>query len=216
MKGLRVEIVVRREGAPVEEAIAQPVEDVATVLARAGHESGGPRTPSRGPLRRSWATLRPRFRSSRPVSRGRDRQNAQNRFLRASGFWMGVVGSGAGVFRHSYPAKRQREGPGRGESFTGPPATCSAVSPHGTVQPPPRWSGGCSRSPARRGWQARLGRDGFCQPALTAPVWSFVPLDVRGRVGSPIALRSSLHSHGPGSPRRCADARASSRTGRVM
>ena len=48
MKGLRVEIVVRREGAPVEEAIAQPVEDVATVLARAGHESGGPRTPRGG------------------------------------------------------------------------------------------------------------------------------------------------------------------------
>ena len=81
MKGLRVEIVVRREGAPVEEAIAQPVEDVATVLARAGHESGGPRTPSRGPLRRSWAILRPRFSWSGPDSP----ENVQNRPLTASG-----------------------------------------------------------------------------------------------------------------------------------
>ena len=37
MKGLRVEIVVRRAGAPVEEAIAQPVEDVAT-----GRPAGSP------------------------------------------------------------------------------------------------------------------------------------------------------------------------------
>ena len=84
MKGLRVEIVVRREGAPVEEAIAQPVEDVATVLARAGHESGGPRTPSRGPLRRSWAILRPRFSwsGSRPfVAPGWERAARSGQFV---------------------------------------------------------------------------------------------------------------------------------------
>ena len=94
MKGLRVEIVVRREGAPVEEAIAQPVEDVATVLARAGHESGGPRTPSRGPLRRSWAILRPRFSWSGPDSP----ENVQNRPLTASGPSDGPTRSGSRPF----------------------------------------------------------------------------------------------------------------------
>ena len=58
--------------------------------------------------------------------------------------------------------------PDRGESFTGPPATCSAAPPRETVRPPPRWSGGCSRRPPSRGrcWAGwgRLGRDGFCQP----------------------------------------------------
>ena len=37
----------------------------------------------------------------------------------------------------------------RGESFTGPSATCSAVPPHARERQPVRSPGGCSRSPAR-------------------------------------------------------------------
>ena len=107
MKGLRVEIVVRREGAPVEEAIAQPVEDVATVLARAGHESGGPRTPSRGPLRRSWAILRPRFSWSGPDSPG----NVQNRPLTASGPSDGPTPVGVAAIRCAWVGTRGPVGP---------------------------------------------------------------------------------------------------------
>ena len=56
--------------------------------------------------------------------------------LRGSG---GVSGSGAGGLPSLLPGKAPAGGadPGRGESFTGPPATCSAVSPHGTVQAAP-------------------------------------------------------------------------------
>ena len=74
----------------------------------------------------------------------------------------GCVGSGAGVFRRSYPAKRQRAGAFRtgGESFTGPPAT-----------------GGCSRFRWTPGWPppARRGRGpndhtGAVNAGLTKPV----------------------------------------------
>ena len=172
MKGLRVEIVVRREGAPVEEAIAQPVEDVATVLARAGHESGGPRTPRGGA---SSSIL------------GDPTASVSSELAGFAGF-------------DGLPDGRRQPVAGFRQALR----RVVHVA--------------CGRRHAVDAGQAGavLGRDGFCQPALTAPVWSFVPLDVRGRVGSPIALRSSLHSHGPGSPRRCADARAASRTGRVM
>ena len=81
MKGLRVEIVVRREGAPVGRshcaARRRCCDSVGTSRARIRRSP----YPSRGPLRRSWAILRPRFSWSGPDSP----ENVQNRPLTASG-----------------------------------------------------------------------------------------------------------------------------------